>query len=168
MLNRLSYCVNGEKVILKELQGGTGAKLNLKSHGLFIGSEITVIKNELEKGPIFVSHGEEVLELGTEFSKKIIVESEKHSEFNLAKAVIGDTVEIFKMNARGEIRRRLMDMGIVKGTQMKILRVAPLGDPVELKIGNFNLSLRLSEAETILVKMIAPGDGQVFTLNNAV
>ncbi|MFA8342422.1 MAG: ferrous iron transport protein A [Rhodothermaceae bacterium] len=168
MLNRLCYCGNGEKVKVTNFQAGPGARSNLKSYGIKVGSEITVIKNELEKGPVFISLGEEIIELGLEISKKIIVEAEKSTEFRLDQALIGDTVEISKMTARGEIRRRLMDMGIVKGTCMKILRVAPLGDPVELKVSNFNLSLRLNEAETIMVKLIDIDNESVVPLNNAV
>jgi len=168
VLNRLCYCVNGEKAKVTQLQAGQGARLNLKSYGISIGSEITIIKNELEKGPVFISLKEEIIELGLEISKKIIVETKKPSEFKLTRAIIGDTVEISKMTAKGEIRRRLMDMGIVKGTSMQVLRVAPLGDPVELKIGNFNLSLRLNEAETIMVKLADVGNDAILPFNNAV
>lgn len=157
MLNRLCFCANDEKVKIVKLQGGHGAKLNLKAYGLAEGMEISVIKNELEKGPLFISNGGEIIEIGLDFSKKIIVESEVNTEFKLNKAIIGDIVEITKMKAKGEVKRRLMDMGIVKGTKMEVLRVAPLGDPVELKIGNFNLSLRLSEAESISVVLLQAG-----------
>lgn len=65
---------------------------------------------------------------------------------------INDKAEVVKISAEGEIRRRLLDMGLVKGVCFKVLRKAPLGDPVEICLKGFNLSLRLSEARTIEVR----------------
>lgn len=64
---------------------------------------------------------------------------------------IGGKGEIIAIKAENEIRRRLLDMGLVKGTRFKVLRVAPLGDPIEIQLKGFHLSLRLKEAEGILV-----------------
>ena len=61
---------------------------------------------------------------------------------------------IASIKSKGEIRRRLLDMGIIKGALFKVIRRAPLGDPIEIKIKNFNLSLRKQEAEQILVEKI--------------
>lgn len=63
--------------------------------------------------------------------------------------------------AEGEIRRRLLDMGLVRGSKFKVLRKAPLGDPIEIFIKRFNLSLRVEEAKTILVEKTGIiGDGR--------
>jgi len=73
----------------------------------------------------------------------------------------GTKAEILRVGASGEIRRRLLDMGVVKGTHIKVVRVAPLGDPIEIHIKGFNLSLRKEEAKTILVKVLGTvGDGK--------
>ena len=56
--------------------------------------------------------------------------------------------------AKGEIRRRLLDMGLVKGAPFTIIRRAPLGDPIEIRIKRFNLSLRKEEASQILVEKV--------------
>jgi Fe2+ transport system protein FeoA len=61
---------------------------------------------------------------------------------------------IKRLSCRGKLRRRLMDMGIVAGIPVEVIRVAPLGDPVELKIKDFNLSLRREEAGSILVEVL--------------
>ena len=58
------------------------------------------------------------------------------------------------MAASGEVRRRLLDMGISSGVCLKVLRVAPLGNPIEIFVKGFNLSLRLEEAQYIFVKKI--------------
>jgi ferrous iron transport protein A len=63
----------------------------------------------------------------------------------------GQTVKVEKVNGTGPIRRRIMDMGITKGAQIFVRKVAPLGDPVEVTVRNYELSLRKGEAEIIEV-----------------
>ena len=65
----------------------------------------------------------------------------------------GSRGTISRLSCRGQLRRRLMDMGVVAGTPVKVERVAPLGDPVELKLKGFNLSLRKEEAGDIWVEV---------------
>lgn len=69
----------------------------------------------------------------------------------LSEMHIGDIGEIKKITATGEIRRRLLDMGLVSGTRFRVLRVAPLGDPIEIYVKGFLLSLRKEEAYDIVV-----------------
>lgn len=64
----------------------------------------------------------------------------------------GDRATITAVDANGEIAQRLVDMGLIKGTQFKVLRKAPLGDPLEIKMGGFLLALRLTEAECVTVE----------------
>lgn len=61
---------------------------------------------------------------------------------------------IIKVGGRKGIRRRLMDMGVVNGAEVVVQRVAPLGDPVEIKIKGYDLALRLEEAENIRVETV--------------
>jgi ferrous iron transport protein A len=73
----------------------------------------------------------------------------------------GDKAEIISIKALGETGARLIDMGLVKGTRFKLIRKAPLGDPIEIMLRGFFLSLRLSEAKNITVKKIGQvGDGK--------
>ena len=65
---------------------------------------------------------------------------------------IGETVKVLKIHGDGSLRRHLMDMGITKGCQIYVRKVAPLGDPVEITIRGYELSLRKSEAEIIEVE----------------
>ncbi len=67
----------------------------------------------------------------------------------LRDAKIGDTVKVTKINGEGAVKRRIMDMGITKGTEIYIRKVAPLGDPVEVKVRGYELSLRKADAEMI-------------------
>jgi ferrous iron transport protein A len=80
---------------------------------------------------------------------------------NLADLNMNDKGIITNINASGEIRRRLLDMGLVKGVKFKVLRKAPLGDPIEIFLKGFNLSLRIQEAKTIIVEKTGViGDGK--------
>ena len=65
----------------------------------------------------------------------------------------GDTGVVVKISGSSSTRRRIMDMGVVRGTRVVLIRRAPLGDPVELEIRDYNLSLRKREADNIYVEM---------------
>ena len=69
----------------------------------------------------------------------------------LKNAAIGSTVTVKKLNGEGAVKRRIMDMGITKGTEIYIRKVAPLGDPVEVTVRGYELSLRRADAEMIEV-----------------
>ncbi len=70
----------------------------------------------------------------------------------LKEARVGDTVKVVKLHGEGAVKRRLMDMGITKGTEVHIRKVAPLGDPVEVTVRGYELSLRKADAEMIEVQ----------------
>ena len=63
----------------------------------------------------------------------------------------GETVSVVKLTGEGALKRRIMDMGITKGTEIYVRKVAPLGDPVEVNVRGYELSIRKSEAENIQV-----------------
>ena len=62
----------------------------------------------------------------------------------LRQARIGDTVTVVKLHGEGAVKRRIMDMGLTKGTQVHVRKVAPLGDPVEVTVRGYELSIRKS------------------------
>ena len=64
----------------------------------------------------------------------------------------GNTVTVVKLHGEGAVKRRIMDMGITKGTDVHVRKVAPLGDPIEVNVRGYELSLRKSDAEMIEVK----------------
>ena len=64
----------------------------------------------------------------------------------------GETVTVAKLGGEVALKRRIMDMGITKGTQVHIRKVAPLGDPVEVNVRGYELSIRKGDAELILVE----------------
>ena len=69
----------------------------------------------------------------------------------LRQAKIGETVKVVKLHGEGAVKRRIMDMGITKGVEVFIRKVAPLGDPVEVNVRGYELSLRKADADMIEV-----------------
>lgn len=65
---------------------------------------------------------------------------------------IGETVKVVKLHGEGAVKRRIMDMGITRGVQIYVRKVAPLGDPVEITVRNYELSLRKVDAEMVEVE----------------
>lgn len=65
---------------------------------------------------------------------------------------IGQTATVVKLHGEGAIKRRIMDMGVTKGTQIYVRKVAPLGDPIEVTVRSYELSIRKSDAEMVEVE----------------
>ena len=70
----------------------------------------------------------------------------------LKQAAIGDTVKVVKLHGEGAVKRRIMDMGITRGAEVHIRKVAPLGDPIEVTVRGYELSLRKADAEMVEVE----------------
>lgn len=68
---------------------------------------------------------------------------------NLRDVQVGQTVTVKRLNGEGAVKRRIMDMGITKGTKIYVRKVAPLGDPVEVTVRGYELSIRKADAEII-------------------
>lgn len=71
---------------------------------------------------------------------------------NLKETKIGETVKVVKLHGEGAVKRRIMDMGITKGVEVYIRKVAPLGDPIEVTVRGYELSLRKADAEMVEVE----------------
>ena len=65
---------------------------------------------------------------------------------------VGDTVQVVKLHGEGAVKRRIMDMGITKGVEIYVRKLAPLGDPVEVNVRGYELSIRKADAEMIEVE----------------
>lgn len=72
----------------------------------------------------------------------------------LKEAKVGETLKVVKLDGEGAVKRRIMDMGITRGVEVHIRKVAPLGDPVEITVRGYELSLRKADAEMIEVENI--------------
>lgn len=72
----------------------------------------------------------------------------------LKDAKVGETVRVIKLHGQGAVKRRIMDMGITKGVQIYVRKFAPLGDPMELQVRGYELSLRKADADMIEIEQI--------------
>lgn len=70
----------------------------------------------------------------------------------LKESKVGDTVRVVKLHGEGAVKRRIMDMGLTKGADVQIRKVAPLGDPIEVTVRGYELSIRKADAEMIEVE----------------
>ena len=70
----------------------------------------------------------------------------------LRDAKVGETVKVVKLHGEGAVKRRIMDMGITKGVEVYVRKLAPLGDPVEVNVRGYELSLRKADADMIEVE----------------
>lgn len=70
----------------------------------------------------------------------------------LKQAKIGDTVRVVKLHGEGAVKRRIMDIGLTKGVEVHIRKVAPLGDPIEITVRGYELSIRKADAEMIEIE----------------
>lgn len=71
----------------------------------------------------------------------------------LRESRVGDTVRVVKLHGEGAVKRRIMDMGLTKGVDVQIRKVAPLGDPIEVTVRGYELSIRKADAEMIEVEI---------------
>ena len=72
----------------------------------------------------------------------------------LKESKVGDTVRVVKLHGEGAVKRRIMDMGLTKGVDVQIRKVAPLGDPIEVTVRGYELSIRKADAEMIEVESV--------------
>ena len=70
----------------------------------------------------------------------------------LKESKVSDTVRVVKLHGEGAVKRRIMDMGLTKGVDVKVRKVAPLGDPIEVTVRGYELSIRKADAEMIEVE----------------
>ncbi len=82
------------------------------------------------------------------------MEQAAKESLRLSDLAVGERAEIVKVGAVGEIKKRLLEMGVVAGARVKVERLAPLGDPIELLIMGYHLSLRHTEAREIMVRRL--------------
>ena len=75
-----------------------------------------------------------------------------HKMNTLKQAKIGSTVKVVRVHGEGALRRRIMDMGITRGVEIYVRKVAPLGDPIELTVRGYELTLRKADAEMIEIE----------------
>ena len=124
---------------------------HLADLGIKIGSFIQVISKTNDTAILLVRAVR--IALDNSILKKLDVVPKGSSKFSLplSELAIGDSAYIEAIHADGALKRRLMDMGLTKNTNVQLQKVAPLGDPLEIKLRGYDLTLRKSEASLISV-----------------
>ncbi|MDO9536808.1 MAG: ferrous iron transport protein A [Thermoplasmata archaeon] len=84
--------------------------------------------------------------------------AELRPENTLAQVEPGTNVKVIHVKGKGAARRRIFDMGIVPGAEVKVIRKAPMGDPIEFKVKGYNLTMRKTEAELVVVDVLGRGE----------
>lgn len=160
----------GEKLIVKEFDEGRNMQLRISSMGLKIGDLIEIVSSGFG-GQVVIAAGDTRLVLGRGMAEKIRVQpfdqikmltSEKDKDpgdtylqpmmLNQMKA--GQTGMIRKVSGESNFRRRLLEMGINRGSTITVEKYAPLKDPIELVVKGYHISLRVEEAANILVENV--------------
>ena len=150
----LTVADTGEEYVIKRIGGKPEVKQHLENLGFVVGGVVSVINTM--SGNVIVK----------------VKESDSHQPGNgaenygltrkkggigmktLKQAKVGETVTVVKLHGEGAVKRRIMDMGITKGAQIRVDKVAPLGDPVDLTVRGYHLSLRKSDLDKIEVQAV--------------
>ncbi len=166
----LNKAKQGEKLIVKEFEAGKNMQLRISSMGLKKKDLIEIVSNSFG-GQVVIAIGENRMVLGKGMAEKIrvqpfhqtlITDSEtiEESEYSfqpsmmLSQMKTGQEGIIRRVTGEGLLRRRLLEMGINRGAAIYVEKYAPLKDPIELVIKGYHISLRIEEAETILVENV--------------
>ena len=158
----LSMARQGEKLIVKELEAGEKMQLRISSMGLKLGDQIEIVSSGFG-GQMVIATGENRLVLGRGMAEKIKVQTFEGQQVDadtgdqavlLSQMKTGQEGVIRKVSGKGILRRRLLEMGINRGSLIYVEKYAPLKDPVELVVKGYHVSLRVEEAANILVENV--------------
>ena len=134
----LSMVNEGEPQVIKKVGGKEETRKFLENLGFVQGATVTVV-SEIG-GNMIVGSWSEIQKKGANIMK------------TLRQVGVGQTVTVKRLHGEGPVKRRIMDMGITKGVQIYVRKVAPLGDPIEVTVRDYELSLRKVDAEMIEVE----------------
>ena len=153
----LAMVSGGETVKVLSIRGKDEVQRFLRNLGFIEGAEVTVISErkrhrQCERHP---GRGKQIHGSPCRHRiNSIFCEAGNQGRIHmrtLKQVKCGETVSVVKLTGEGALKRRIMDMGITKGTEIYVRKVAPLGDPVEVNVRGYELSIRKSEAENIQV-----------------
>jgi len=156
----------GEQLVISDLDGGAAARMRLLTMGLRIGDRLDVITN-VGRGQVVVAVDCRRYVIGRGMAQKIIVapadqrpepepacQPEPEAAVPLSQMRQGQSATIVKVGGKGPLRRRLLEMGLLKGSDIYVEKYAPLQDPMELIVKGYHVSLRVEEATQIMVDRV--------------
>ena len=136
----LTMAETGRELEIRRIGGKEETRRFLESLGFVMGGFVNVVS--MTGGDLIVKVKDSRVAISREMANRIMVQEDG----------CGDTVKVVKIHGEGAVRRRIMDMGITKNVELYIRKVAPLGDPVEVTVRGYELSLRKADAEMIEVQ----------------
>ncbi|WP_265458261.1 ferrous iron transport protein A [Enterococcus sp. HY326] len=138
---------------VKEIQLDDNTTRHLKELGIVRGSKIVITKLSKDNGIVLSQNAR--LAMSQQILAGIMVEeapTEETSLHSLDMLAIGEKAKVVRIYGSGAVKRRLMDMGLTRGTEILVRNLAPLGDPIEITLRGYQLSLRKNEAAQVLVE----------------
>lgn len=145
---KLGHIYQVEEVNLED-----SLKKHLQDLGVVTGAKMAIVNYSGENG-IVLLHSTRVA-LNRSIIANITVKEPEENRGNwmsLDSLKVGDTATIVNVHGSGAIKRRLMDMGLTRKTMVNVVKLAPMGDPIEIHVRGYQLTLRKSEAELVLVE----------------
>lgn len=139
-------------VQVDEMKLENDLKHRLQDLGMIVGSKVAVVNQSGDNGIILLHNTR--LALSQSLLKQILVKDlteDQETWVSLDQLSAGEQGVVVNVHGTGAVKRHLMDMGLTKGTQVKVVKLAPLGDPIELRVRGYELSLRKNESEMVVV-----------------
>lgn len=149
----LQETVLGQEYYFESIEQYEKQERQLARLGLVKGKKIIPVSKDDHNGFVIMIHGSRIA-IDPRLAENIFLREEKVKveAFALSEAKVGMKLIVHNILGSGAVKRRLMDMGITKKTPLVIRKVAPLGDPIEINIRGYELTLRKQEAELIMVQ----------------
>lgn len=140
---------------IEAIQTEEGTKKHLNDLGFVPGKKIVLVNDSGSNGIILLQNSRIAID-HTILKQIIIVETQTIAEewLSLDQLTVGQKATVIGIHGQGAIKRRLMDMGLTKGVALFVRKVAPLGDPIEINLRGYELTLRKSEAALVLVQKV--------------
>lgn len=137
---------------VKELQTSQTVTKHLNNLGLIPGSKVVLIKTAGDNGILLLHNSRIAVE--KKILEQIMIEEVTASGewLSLDQLKVGESAKVLSIHGEGAVKRRLMDMGLTKNVRLTVRKLAPLGDPIEINLRGYELTLRKSEAAYILVE----------------
>ena len=147
----LTLMDTGVETTVKSIRGKDQTRKFLQNLGFVEGAKVTVVSSLA--GNVIVNVKDARVAISEQMASRIMVSLQRGQTqmSNLRHTPVGATVTVRKIEGEGATRRRIMDMGITRGAEIYVRKVAPLGDPVEITVRGYELSLRKADAEMIQV-----------------
>ncbi|MGM0125380.1 ferrous iron transporter A [Enterococcus sp. AZ194] len=138
---------------IKAVNAEESVKKHLSNLGVIPGGKVVLINTSGENGIVLLHNSR--IAINQTVLESILIDEPSENPANwlsLDQLVVGDSGQVVTIHGTGAVRRRLMDMGLTRGTSVYIRKLAPLGDPIEIHVRGYELTLRKSEAELVLIE----------------